>query len=441
MPETAGETGNAVRAGKVGKALPTDVKRWLSGRALPLRTLAAGGPADDLEPWGEALRDVRIVGLGESTHGTREFFQLKHRLLEFLVRERGFRTLAMEAPSAATRPVNAYVLHGDGDALGAVAHLGFWTWKTEEVLAVIEWMRAYNADVPEARWVRFTGIDPQRPAAAVDRLAAFLRRTAPEQTVALRDTLSLLATARPGGLPKRRTQLVDDVAELADLLASYRSGGAELDAELDQAVEDARILARTADLAGRPFICEDMAESALAARDRHMADAVTAALAAGPGGVAVWAHNGHVMTGRYASGVPALGSHLRAYYGDAYYALGLFFGKGAFRARRGDDASRPPARNRISGGGPRSVEAQLAAACRRDHLVDLRSGKDVPVVNQWLNEPHYSWSFGAGVSRFTYRFQQTPTVLAQEFDGLAYVARSSCTRPVSLPELSPSPDR
>lgn len=430
MPGTAGEIG---RAGKVGKSLPADVKRWLSGRALPLRTLAPGGPADDLEPWGEALRDVRIVGLGESTHGTREFFQLKHRLLEYLVRERGFRTLAMEAPSAATHPVNAYVLHGDGDALGAVAHLGFWTWKTEEVLAVIEWMRAYNADVPEDRWVRFTGIDPQRPAAAVDRLAAFLRRTAPEQAVALHDTLSLLATAQPGGLPELRRQLIDGVGELTDLLASDRSGGAEL----DQAVEDARILARTADLAGRPFLSEDMTESALATRDRHMADAVTTALDAGPGGVAVWAHNGHVMTGCYASGVPALGSHLRAYCGDAYYALGLFFGKGAFRARRGDDASKPPARNRISGGGPRSVEAQLAAACRRDHLVDLRAGKDVPAVNQWLNEPHYARSFGAGVPRFTYRFQLTPTVLAQEFDGLAYVARSSCTRPVALPELSP----
>ncbi|WP_250637885.1 erythromycin esterase family protein [Streptomyces fodineus] len=203
--------------------------------------------------------------------------------------------------------------------------------------------------------------------------------------------------------------------------------------EADQAIEDARTLLRAADLASRPLRCADINDSALAARDRHMADAVAEALEAGPGGVALWAYNGHILKGRYAGGVPALGSHLAERYGDAYYALGLLFGKGAFRARRGNDAARPPVRHRISEGGPRSVEGQLAAACPADHLVDLRPGKEIPEVNRWLTARHYTRSFGAGVPRFTYRFTLTPTVLAEEYDGLAYVARSSCSRPLDLP--------
>ncbi|MFC7057067.1 hypothetical protein [Halovenus salina] len=35
-----------------------------------------------------SLIDGRIIALGEATHGTREFFQLKHRFLRYLV-ERG----------------------------------------------------------------------------------------------------------------------------------------------------------------------------------------------------------------------------------------------------------------------------------------------------------------------------------------------------------------
>ncbi|WP_369368598.1 erythromycin esterase family protein [Streptomyces sp. CG4] len=415
-----------------------DVKEWLSARALRLRTLEAGGPAADLQPWAGVLKDVRIVGLGEATHGTREFFLLKHRLVEFLVRDLGFRTLAMEAPAAATCSVNAYVLHGTGDARSAVARLGFWTWKTEEVLALVEWMRGYNASVAGDRRVRFVGIDPQPPAPAIGRLDAFLRRVAPERAVALRDVFDLLAAAQPGSHPDSGGRLVGAVRELvewitADGVRPAAGTGAGEAGEATRAVEDARMLLRAADMASRPLLCEDRKDSGLAARDRHMADAVAEALGEGPGGVVVWAHNGHVLKGRYASGVPALGSHLAMRYGDAYYALGLLFGRGAFRARRGDDAVGPPARHRISGGGLRLVESQLAAACRVDHLVDLRPGKKVPEVNRWLTAGHYMRCFGAGVPRFTYRFQFMPTVLAEEYDGLAYVARSSCSRPLDLP--------
>lgn len=95
--------------------MPDDIARWLTGHARPLGTLTPGAPHDDLEPLGDALRDVRIVGLGESTHGTREFFRLKHRIAEFLVREAGFTTLALEAGASATRALDTYVRHGTGD--------------------------------------------------------------------------------------------------------------------------------------------------------------------------------------------------------------------------------------------------------------------------------------------------------------------------------------
>ncbi len=59
---------------------------------------------------------ARVVALGEATHGSREFFQLKHRLVRFLIEDHDFRTFAMEAHFTRALAVNDYVLDVKGDA-------------------------------------------------------------------------------------------------------------------------------------------------------------------------------------------------------------------------------------------------------------------------------------------------------------------------------------
>jgi erythromycin esterase len=50
-----------------------------------------------MQPLKEIVGNARVVSLGEATHGTREFFQLKHRMLEFLATEMGFTMYSIEA--------------------------------------------------------------------------------------------------------------------------------------------------------------------------------------------------------------------------------------------------------------------------------------------------------------------------------------------------------
>ncbi|MGW6979079.1 erythromycin esterase family protein [Streptomyces sp. NPDC054932] len=413
--------------------MPDDITRWISANALPLSDLSPGGTYGDLQPLRETLRDVRIVGLGESTHGTREFFLLKHRLLEFLVREMGCRALAMEASQSAALAVDAYVGGAPGDAAQLVSRLDFWTWRTQEIRAMVEWMRTYNRSVPAAERVRFVGIDPQRCADSAAAVGAFLDEAAPDLADSSRDGLALLATSRPGSRADSGRGLYEETAELAALLEEQRADLAARTspAAVAGAIGHARILVRCADLITRPLRMEPGEESLYAVRDRYMADAVTALVDDTVGPVAVWAHNGHIAKGTYAAGVPALGSHLRRRHGEAYYALGLLFGKGRFRARRGNPTTGPAVGHRIGGGG-RSVESRLAAAVRGDYLIDLRAGaaKAAPAVQEWLRGPGLQRSFGAAVPRFTYRFHLAPLVPAEEYDGIAFVATSSCSRPL-----------
>ena len=73
----------------VGSNAPAEVPAWIAAHAIRLESPAAGHGFADLQPLKRIIGDARIVALGEATHGTREFFQLKHRLLEFLATEMG----------------------------------------------------------------------------------------------------------------------------------------------------------------------------------------------------------------------------------------------------------------------------------------------------------------------------------------------------------------
>jgi hypothetical protein len=74
------------------------VRRWLASNAIRLRTVEAGNGFADMQELRTVVGDARIVMLGEPTHGNREVYQLKHRMVEFLVEEMGFDVLVMETP-------------------------------------------------------------------------------------------------------------------------------------------------------------------------------------------------------------------------------------------------------------------------------------------------------------------------------------------------------
>ncbi|MEU3162340.1 erythromycin esterase family protein [Streptomyces griseoincarnatus] len=410
-----------------------EVTRWLARTALPLSGLTAVVSTAGLQPLKSVLDGVRIVGLGEATHGTSEFFQLKHRLLEFLVEEMGFSVLAMEASASAGPAVDAYVRQGVGDAAGVLAGLGFWTWRTREVLGVIEWMREYNRGRPEDQKVRFVGIDPQQCAGSLAVLGSFLRKVAPDREASLLSPLRVLAMAYPGSHPDPQRRLVHDAEELLGFLREYGPGAAD-------ALRHARILVQAADLVTRSGQHTDPEQTVFAARDRYMAEAVGELLNDPSTKIALWAHNGHITKSRHGGTVPAMGQHLHTRFGDAYYALGLLFGSGSFRARRmwPGPWSRPragaPVTNRIGPARPHTVEARLATASPGDHLVDLRSAANAPTaVREWLNGQHHMRSFGAMVPRWTYRFNLSSVSPAEEYDGLAYVAVSTGSQPLPTP--------
>lgn len=152
--------------------------KWLEKEAIPLQSDAPGSGFEDLNTLQEIFNGAKIVGLGEATHGTREFFRMKHRFVEWFAQQADTTIFVIEASMPEARIVNEYVLYGKGDPKEALAGMHFWVWNSQEVLDLIEWMRDYNLS-GEGR-MEFWGNDLQFPLLATDSVEVFIEKADPE---------------------------------------------------------------------------------------------------------------------------------------------------------------------------------------------------------------------------------------------------------------------
>ena len=140
------------------RAEPEELVRQIGRAAIPFASVDPGTDFADLAPLERIWQGVRVVALGEATHGTSEFFRMKHRLTEFLVIRMGFRHFALELDERWAKPIDDYIQGDPGR--NPVAGLS-WPWGTREMAAMVDWMRQYNASAPAPDRVHFYGFDFQ----------------------------------------------------------------------------------------------------------------------------------------------------------------------------------------------------------------------------------------------------------------------------------------
>lgn len=133
------------------------IVKWLKDHAVVLASVAPQEDQGDLNPLREIVDSSQVVGLGEATHGNKEFFQMKHRLIRFLVEEMGFDTVVMECPEERAKSVDEYIKSKGEDHKEVLKDLTYEVWRTQEVLDLINWLREFNEK--SDRKVSFIGCD------------------------------------------------------------------------------------------------------------------------------------------------------------------------------------------------------------------------------------------------------------------------------------------
>lgn len=368
--------------------------QWLDRYATPLVTTDPTRPVDDLAGLRPVARDARIVGLGESTHGSREQFQVKHRAVRFLVERMGFRTLALEEDFGSGVAIDRYVATGVGDPRALVVGTGS-VWATEEMLDLVEWLRAFNARRPAADQVRFVGTDlHQIRQLSFDEVRNYTRCAAPERLteldrvvgpVRMRGTTSLDQLMWYSPLPDKQPY-IDGARQL---LAFVRS----LPEKTCAPAYDIAVQHAAAIVGWYEFYGLDDAQ-AKAVRERFIANSVTWWQTRTQHRTVYWASNVHTTGSPDITMVAppdppdtraaVAGTYLRNHYGRAYVAVATLFHEG--RVLTGWGTAEGPQPHRVGPPGPGLTDHTLGRARYADYLINLRAPAPA-AVRDWLAGP------------------------------------------------------
>lgn len=112
-----------------------------------------------------ATTDKELVLLGEASHGTHEYYLWRDKISRKLIAEQGFNFIAVEGDFASLYQLNRYVKNLEDAASSAKEVLltldrwPTWMWANEEVIALAEWLRKHNNNLPQDKKVGFYGMD------------------------------------------------------------------------------------------------------------------------------------------------------------------------------------------------------------------------------------------------------------------------------------------
>ncbi|MGH3242568.1 MAG: erythromycin esterase family protein [Spirillospora sp.] len=371
------------------------VVRAIESNAHPLRSTEPTGGQDDLRPLGEMVNGATVVGLGEATHNSREFFTMKHRVFGYLVREKGFRAFSQEVHVAAGLRINDYVLHGKGDIrqiMDEEFQGGTGLWNTREYLDLFRWMRAYN--MRHGGGLQYVGNDVDYPGeelfARVDdyarrhdptllpRLARLYQGLRPTTDM---ETWMQKYPQRP--LTERRA-LAERATRAVELLRRQDADAMTL--------RYATFISQVATIYS--YDLNDQAEllRAVQYREQAMADN-TVWWSHRTGRTLLSAHNGHVAYGNSRPQYPyrIQGDLIREQIGRGYVNVGFTFYRGAFNASPPEGG--PLRRVTVGPAAPGGNEHTLDKVRYRDFIFDTRTAP--AMARTWLAQARPTRDIGA----------------------------------------------
>ena len=285
--------------------------------------------------------DVKVIGLGEATHGNIEFQELKKDLFEVLIKNENVRVFVLEGDFGGGQQINQFILNGTGTAEEAVNALDYSIYKTEQMIDLVQWMHDYNATVSEDRKVYFYGNDMQRydyskkgvldyykivNADAFEKYALQLEHVS-------NDNMRELTTEQLNEIDEMIESIILDLRTNEVIYVEQSSTEAYL-----FALQYVQIMKQRTQL----FLNDG---DYMKLRDQYLADNLQwiAEFEAQRGydKLFITGHNGHIeKTSASLAGYKSMGNYLDELYGEEYFAIGTDFISSEFQAKNGGSGER-----------------------------------------------------------------------------------------------------
>lgn len=142
--------------------------------------------ADDLDPLMERVGDARYVLLGEASHGTHEYYTWRSEITKRLIKEKGFKFIAVEGDWPDCFNINRWIkgYTGAGDSIEDVLHQfdrwPTWMWANWEIAALAKWLRSYNNKLIPGDKIGFYGLDVYSLWESMELIVEYLEKEDPE---------------------------------------------------------------------------------------------------------------------------------------------------------------------------------------------------------------------------------------------------------------------
>jgi erythromycin esterase-like protein len=249
--------------------------------------------------------DAKVVLLGEASHGTSEFYRARAAITRWLIENRGYNIVALEADWPDARVLDACI-RGRRLPAGRKAFERFptWMWRNAEFDGFLRWLSAYNRGRSPGAQARIYGLDLYNLAASMRAVVDYLDKVDPDAAKIARERYACLtpwaeAPQTYGRLASAgyRNCEASVTSMLVEMLDRQMRETAGSDEALLDAAQSARLV-RDAEAYYRALYYGGA--EAWNLRDTHMFETLKAVLdAKGHDGKAiVWAHNSHIGDAR-----------------------------------------------------------------------------------------------------------------------------------------------
>lgn len=264
--------------------------------------------------------DKQVVLLGDGSHGTSEFYHARAEITKRYIKEHGFTMVAIEADWPDAEAIDRYVrlrpgpkaqIGGKAKGIEPFKRFPTWMWRNREMQDLVEWMRNWNKDLPQALRVGFYGLDLYSMGASIRAVIDYLDKVDPEAGKEARKRYGCLAPwaedptayglASLRGLKDCESEVLLILHDLLEKRMQYITEDFKDGDEYHSGKQNA-YLVRDAEKYYKAMYWSEASSWTL--RDTHMFGTLQRILQHRPppaNKAIVWAHNSHVGDARYTS--------------------------------------------------------------------------------------------------------------------------------------------
>ncbi|WP_316751941.1 erythromycin esterase family protein [Pedobacter gandavensis] len=385
----------------------------INEQLIPLKTVSDELDFMDFAPLNAILKDKQVIALGEATHGTHEFFLYKQRMLAYLVKQQGVKTIVLEADFSGSQVMNDYLINGKGTAAQCLLGMGFYG-VSQEFLDLVHWLKSYNDTQSTENKVSLYGCDMQYPVFAANKIKDYLLQKN-LLTSDLKAGFDAMNKYYPGLTKNEKMAIHNTIANLSALKFE------DPDVAKNPLYErDLRLLQQFIGLTDSQ---SKLYGSKAAIRDQYMAENCDWIYNyTKQNKMMLWEHNQHISKSKNNSGQVPMGNFLADTLKDKYYAIGFDFYKGKMRSfdvtsMKKVDVELPQAKDGSSG----AIFAQCSAP---NFILDFKTAVVNPIVSEFLNTKLQSSAYGAdfkeGQAPFYIKHK-----LMESYDAIIFIKETS----------------